>query len=111
MAAIVVLNLAICLALPANPIYNIAPIALFNIGMALSMPILSLAALDRHPKIRGTAASGQTFVQMLLSTVSAGLIVPLVWYAPSGLAWAMAGYLLLSWVVVRKSGLWQTEKK
>ncbi len=110
MALIAVLNLVICFALPANPIYNIAPIGLFNIGMALAMPILSLAALDRHPKIRGTAASGQTFVQMMLSTVSAGLVVPLVWYAPSGLAWAMAGYLVLGWLAVRKSELWQAEK-
>ncbi|HEY8118017.1 MAG TPA: multidrug effflux MFS transporter [Methylophilaceae bacterium] len=107
MTAVVLLNLLICFALPAEPIYNIAPIGLFNIGMALAMPILSLAALDRHPKIRGTAASGQTFVQMLLSTVSAGLVVPLVWYAPSGLAWAMGGYLLLGWLAVRKSELWQ----
>ncbi len=110
MALIAVLNLVICFALPANPIYNIAPIGLFNIGMALAMPILSLAALDRHPKIRGTAASGQTFVQMMLSTVSAGLVVPLVWYAPSGLAWAMAGYLVLGWLAVRKSELWQAAK-
>lgn len=107
MTAIVLLNIAICFFLPANPIYNIAPIALFNIGMALAMPVLSLAALDRHPKIRGTAASGQAFVQMLLSTVSAGLIVPLVWYAPSGLALAMAGYLVFGWVVIRKSHLWK----
>jgi MFS transporter, DHA1 family, multidrug resistance protein len=110
MAGIALLNLAICFALPANPIYNIAPIGLFNIGMALAMPILSLSALDRHPKIRGTAASGQTFIQMMLSTVSAGLVVPLVWYAPSGLAWAMAGYLLLGWLAVRKSELWCATK-
>jgi DHA1 family bicyclomycin/chloramphenicol resistance-like MFS transporter len=69
----------------------------------LAMPILSLVALDRHPKIRGTAASGQAFIQMLLSTVSAGLIVPLVWYAPSGLALAMAGYLIFGWTMIRKS--------
>jgi len=106
MAAMALLNLAICFTLPASPIYSIAPIALFNIGMALAMPVLSLAALDRHPKIRGTAASGQAFIQMLLSTVSAGLIVPLVWYAPSGLALAMAGYLAFGWVVIRKSRLW-----
>ena len=106
MAAMVLLNLAICFTLPAHLIYNIAPIALFNIGMALAMPVLSLAALDRHPKIRGTAASGQAFIQMLLSTVSAGLIVPLVWYAPSGLAFAMAGYLAFGWVAIRKSHLW-----
>jgi len=67
------------------------------------MPILSLAALDRHPKIRGTAASGQAFIQMLLSTVSAGLVVPLVWYAPSGLAIAMAVYLIISWVMILRS--------
>lgn len=106
MLLMVVLNILVCFTLPAKPLYNIAPVALFNVGMALAMPILSLAALDRHPKIRGTAASGQAFIQMLLSTVSAGLVVPLVWYAPSGLAIAMACYLLLGWLMVRKSKLW-----
>ncbi len=108
MAVMVMLNILVCIILPANAIYNIAPVALFNVGMALAMPILSLSALDRHPKIRGTAASGQAFIQMLLSTVSAGLIVPLVWYAPSGLAIAMACYLLLGWLMVRKSKLWSS---
>lgn len=103
MAAMVILNVLICYTLPTRPLYNILPIALFNIGMALAMPILSLVALDRHPKIRGTAASGQAFIQMMLSTVSAGLIVPLVWYAPSGLALAMAGYLIFGWLMIRKS--------
>ena len=106
MTAMVVLNLIACYTLPIGPVFNILPVALFNIGMALAMPILSLAALDRHPKIRGTAASGQAFIQMLLSTVSAGLIVPLIWYAPSGLAWAMAGYLILGAIVIRKSAFW-----
>jgi DHA1 family bicyclomycin/chloramphenicol resistance-like MFS transporter len=106
MSFIVLANLLVCFYLPTNAIYNILPVALFNIGMALAMPILSLAALDRHPKIRGTAASGQAFIQMFLSTVSAGLIVPLVWYAPSGLAIAMAAYVLLGWLMIRKSKLW-----
>ena len=106
MAVMVVLNLVACYTLPIGPVVNILPVALFNVGMALAMPVLSLAALDRHPKIRGTAASGQAFIQMLLSTVSAGLIVPLIWYAPSGLAWAMAGYLLLGVLMIRKSALW-----
>lgn len=109
MLLMVVLNILVCFTLPAKPLYNIAPVALFNVGMALAMPILSLAALDRHPKIRGTAASGQAFIQMLLSTVSAGLVVPLVWYAPSGLAIAMACYLLLGWLMVRKSKLWSSQ--
>ncbi len=107
MGAVVLLNTVICYFLPTSLIFNILPVALFNVGMALAMPILSIAALDRHPKIRGTAASGQAFIQMLLSTVSAGLIVPLMWYAPSGLAWAMATYLMIGWLVIRQSKLWK----
>lgn len=106
MTVMVLLNLFICFVLPTYPVYNIVPIALYNIGMALAMPVLSLASLDRHAKIRGTAASGQAFIQMLLSTVSAGLVVPLLWYAPSGLALAMLGYLVLGWLAIRKSKLW-----
>lgn len=106
MTAMAALNIGVCLYLPTQVIYNIAPVALFNIGMALAMPILSLAALERHPKIRGTAASGQAFIQMLLSTVSAGLVVPVVWYAPSGLAFGMMAYLVFSWLMIRRSKLW-----
>jgi DHA1 family bicyclomycin/chloramphenicol resistance-like MFS transporter len=109
MGAMVLLNLVVCLNLAVSPFYNILPVALFNVGMALAMPILSLAALDRHAKIRGTAASGQAFVQMLLSTVSAGLIVPLVWVEPLGLALAMAAYLLFSVLVLRLSQLWRNK--
>jgi DHA1 family bicyclomycin/chloramphenicol resistance-like MFS transporter len=106
MSVVVLLNLVICYLLPSKPWYNILPIALFNVGMALAMPVLSLAALDRHPKIRGTAASGQAFIQMLLSTVSAGIIVPFLWYAPSGLALAMAGYLVFGWFTILRTQLW-----
>jgi DHA1 family bicyclomycin/chloramphenicol resistance-like MFS transporter len=109
MGAMVLLNLVVCLNLAVSPFYNILPVALFNVGMALAMPILTLAALDRHAKIRGTAASGQAFVQMLLSTVSAGLIVPLVWVEPLGLALAMAAYLLFSGLVLRLSQLWRNK--
>jgi DHA1 family bicyclomycin/chloramphenicol resistance-like MFS transporter len=109
MGAMVLLNLVVCLNLAVSPLCNILPVALFNVGMALAMPILSLAALDRHAKIRGTAASGQAFVQMLLSTVSAGLIVPLVWVEPLGLALAMAAYLLFSGLVLRLSQLWRNK--
>jgi MFS transporter, DHA1 family, multidrug resistance protein len=107
MFAIVCLNVAICYALPVKPIYNILPVALFNIGMGLVMPIISIAALDRHPKIRGTAASGQAFVQMLFSTISAGIIVPLVWSSVFGLASAMLVFWLISWLAIQQTGLWK----
>lgn len=108
MSMMALLNVLICLFLPPFYLYNIAPVALFNIGMALAMPVLSIAALDRHPRIRGTSASGQAFVQMLLSTVSAGLIVPLVWDHPLGLALAMGVYLIISWLAICKSALWKS---
>lgn len=101
------INLAICLWLPAAPLFNILPVALYNIGMAFAMPVLSIAALDRHPRLRGTAASGQAFVQMMLSSVSAGLIIPLLWHRPLGLALGMVGYLLLGWLCARKSAAWK----
>jgi DHA1 family bicyclomycin/chloramphenicol resistance-like MFS transporter len=107
MFAIVLLNVAICYFLPAKPIYNILPIAMFNIGMGLVMPIISIAALDRHPKIRGTAASGQAFVQMLFSTVSAGVIVPLVWNSVLSLASAMLALWLASWMAIQQTKLWK----
>lgn len=107
MAMTVVLNIAVCLWLPASPWFNIAPIALYNIGMALALPVMSIAALDRAPRLRGTAASGQAFVQMLLSTVSAGLLIPLLWHSPLGLALGMAGYLALGWICARSSVIWR----
>ena len=108
MLVIVSINIYVCAFLPLNPVNNILPIAMFNVGMALVMPILSLAALDRHPKIRGTAASAQAFTQMLLSTVSAGLIVPLVWESVMGLALVMTTYLLIALFVIRQTKLWNT---
>lgn len=109
MFLIVSLNLAVCYFLPINPVFNILPIALFNIGMGLVMPVISLAALDRHPRIRGTAASGQAFMQMLFSTVSAGLVLPLVWGSVQTLAIAMLTFWLISWLTIRQTQLWKND--
>jgi DHA1 family bicyclomycin/chloramphenicol resistance-like MFS transporter len=73
--------------------------------MSLAMPVLSIAALDRFQKIRGTASSGQAFIQMLLSTVSAGLIVPFLWFSPLGLSLGMFGYFILSILVITQTKL------
>lgn len=106
MSITVVGNIIACYFL-ANSIWLILPIALFNVGMALAMPVLSIAALDRHPKIRGTAASGQAFCQMLLSSLSAGLIAPLLWGSPLGLALGMSAYSIIGWLVIKQSHLWR----
>jgi DHA1 family bicyclomycin/chloramphenicol resistance-like MFS transporter len=109
MVVIALANLVICYTQPVSVLANIVPIALFNVGMAMCMPILSIAALDRHPKIRGTAASGQAFMQMLLSTVSAGIIVPFMWFSPLGLAWAMVIYILIGLLMASTTQLWKRQ--
>ena len=111
MAGAVLLNIGVCWALPPDPWTHILPIALYNVGMAMAMPILSIAGLDRMPKLRGTAASGQAFMQMLLAAVSAGLIIPLIWSHPLGLASGMLGYLLLGWFCARRSVAWRAVTK
>ncbi|MCB5187257.1 multidrug effflux MFS transporter [Methylobacillus caricis] len=109
MAVVAMANIAVS-ALPfVHAGLNILPIALFTIGLALAMPVLSVSALDCHPRIRGTAASGQAFMQMLLSTVSAGLVAPFVWDHPLGLALAMAAYLLLGWLATRITHLFDNQ--
>lgn len=92
-----------------HPALNIAPVALFNMGMAAAVPVMSLAALDCHPKIRGTAASGQAFMQMLFSTLSAGLLVPLTWHHPLWLALVMLAYLMLGWLSVSRTQLYKNQ--
>lgn len=106
MSLTVVGNVVACFAL-SNSVWLILPIAIFNVGMSLAMPILSIAALDRHPKIRGTAASGQAFCQMLMASISAGLVAPLMWNSPLQLSFGMSGFLLVGWVAIRGSCLWR----
>jgi len=111
MASAVFTNVLICLTLPLSPLANLAPIAFYNVGMALAIPVMSIAALDQFPKLRGTAASAQAFMQMLLSTLSAGLIIPLLWDHAIGLALGMGGYMALGWLCIRRTGIWKDRKQ
>jgi DHA1 family bicyclomycin/chloramphenicol resistance-like MFS transporter len=103
MGLVVALNVLFCAFFEVNRPINIGFVALYNIGMSLAMPVLSIAALDRFEKIRGTASSGQAFIQMLLSTVSAGLIVPFLWFSPLGLSLGMMGYFILSILIISQT--------
>jgi len=103
MGLIAILNVFFCTFFEVNRPINIGFVALYNIGMSLAMPVLSIAALDRFEKIRGTASSGQAFIQMLLSTVSAGLLVPFLWFSPLGLSLGMMVYFILSILVISQT--------
>lgn len=90
MAAAVLLNLALRLAeAPALP-WAIVPLPLYTIGMAVVMPGLTLLALDRFPARRGLGSSCQGFIQTGGNTLSAGLLVPLLWGSLLSLAAGMA---------------------
>ena len=100
-------NLLFCSFIPNNPLFNIGFIALYNIGMASVMPIIALAALDCFPKIRGTAASGQAFTQMLFASVVAGLIVPILWFSTLGLSLGLFFLISFGFTTITKTNLWK----
>jgi DHA1 family bicyclomycin/chloramphenicol resistance-like MFS transporter len=89
------------LAAPALP-WSVLPIMIYTTGMALAMPSMTLLALEIFPRNRGATSSLQGFLHSFLSSVSAGVISPLVSQADITLALAMAGLLsagCLSWMM------------
>jgi MFS transporter, DHA1 family, multidrug resistance protein len=98
MVLVASINVAIQAIYASEPVWWMAilPIALFNVGMATVVPILSIAALDFYPKSRGTAASAQAFIQMVCSTLSSAVVVPLVWHSTLSMSMAMLGMTLVS---------------
>jgi len=104
-------NLIYCYFIDNNPIFNIGFIALYNIGMAAIMPIISIAALDCFPKARGTAASGQAFMQMFFSSAVAGVIVPICWYSTFGLSLGLFLILIFGLFCITRTKLWTYKNK
>jgi len=100
-------NLLFCSLMPDNAFFNIGFIAFYNIGMAAVMPIIALAALDCFPKIRGTAASGQAFTQMLFASVVAGFIVPILWFSTFGLSLGLFFLISFGFTTITKTNLWK----
>lgn len=110
MLLITSLNLIFCICFQSIIFVNIGLIALYNIGMAAAMPLISIKALDCFPKARGTAASGQAFSQMLVSSVVAGLIIPIIWGSLATLAIGMLVIFSLGLVAIRKTQAWKDEE-
>ncbi len=110
MLLITSINLIFCLFFPSIIFVNIGLIALYNIGMAAAMPLISIKALDCFPKARGTAASGQAFSQMLVSSVVAGLIIPIIWGSLATLAIGMLVIFSLGLVAITKTQAWKDEE-
>jgi DHA1 family bicyclomycin/chloramphenicol resistance-like MFS transporter len=110
MLLITSINLIFCLFFPSIIFINIGLIALYNIGMAAAMPLISIKALDCFPKARGTAASGQAFSQMLVSSVVAGLVIPIIWGSLATLAIGMLVIFSLGLITITKTQAWKDEE-
>lgn len=88
---------------PAVP-WFVLPIGLGGIGVSLAFPTLTLLMLDRFPAARGAAASVQLATSIVLSTVTAGLLSPLVSHSGMQLALmslALSACGLLCWLLYR----------
>jgi DHA1 family bicyclomycin/chloramphenicol resistance-like MFS transporter len=57
--------------------WSVAPLFLYAMGMALTMPSLVLFGLDIFPSQKGLAASCQAFLMSAINTATAGLLSPL----------------------------------
>ena len=95
MGTAVLLNIGINLFLKPGLPWFILPIPLYTLGMSLTMPCLTLLALDPFPKQRGLASSCQMFLQSGFNSLIAGMIAPMLWGSTQTLAFGMATSMLL----------------
>ncbi len=104
MLGAVVANLGVSFLLPPGLPQSVLPIMLYTFGLAIAMPSLTLLAIDHFPHHRGLASSCQSFLQMLVSSLTAGVIAPALWHSVGGLAFGMLGNLLAGLACF---GLWR----
>jgi DHA1 family bicyclomycin/chloramphenicol resistance-like MFS transporter len=79
---------------------------LIAFGVQMVFPVVQLLMLDRFPTMRGAAASGQSFVQLLFNAVLAGAIAPFAATSLRTVAFTSAGFAVLGvlfWVWYRRT--------
>lgn len=83
----------------------ILPIVIYAFGVALSMPGLGVMALDCFPDNKGAASAVQSFMQIIMSGLVAGLMLPIITQSVSGFALLqviLLGISMLLWAVTLK---------
>jgi DHA1 family bicyclomycin/chloramphenicol resistance-like MFS transporter len=101
MLLMTLLNLVANLLFKAQVAWALFPIAIFALGWALTVPVVTLLVLDLHPERRGMASSLQAFVGSSANGVVAGVIAPLVMHSTVMMAFAsllMMSVGLLAWL-------------
>ena len=74
---------------------------IYGIGFAMAMPSVSLITLDLFPTRRGMAASLQGFVSGMINVLTSGVVSPLLWNSPRGLAMGMISMMLIGFACWR----------
>ncbi|MBY0240202.1 MAG: MFS transporter, partial [Burkholderiaceae bacterium] len=90
MAAANLYNVGICLAAPVGVGWYVAYLLVFNFGMALAVPAMTMRGLDCVPLRRGMGSSVQLFVQTGFNALIAAVLAPLMWGSLLSLALAAA---------------------
>lgn len=97
-------NVALNLLLPPQAAWAMLPVALFALGWALMVPVVTLMVLDLAPERRGMASSLQACMGSAANGVVAGVIAPLVMHSTLQLALASMAMMcigLVSWIWVK----------
>ena len=81
----VALNLVLSWQLPPG-LYNVIPLFVYSIGVALAMPPLIARALEPFRSRSGIASSCHSFLQFAVTGVAAGVLAPVLW----GSMWTLA---------------------
>jgi DHA1 family bicyclomycin/chloramphenicol resistance-like MFS transporter len=100
-------RVALHAALPEVPIVMQQGLLFFaGFGAQFAFPVLTLRMLDLFPAARGTAASAQSFVALLVTAFTIGLVSPHTQVRLDWLAWASLGYTCLAascWYLSRRA--------
>jgi len=100
-----VVNTALAAFAPRLPWAVLGP-ALIALGVAFAFPVLQLVMLDLFPERRGSAASVQAFVALMVNAALAGIVAPLVTssvltLAVTSLGFSIIGMALWLWHLAR----------
>lgn len=91
MGSAALLNLGYNLLFPATVPWAVMPLFLYTFGVSLSSPSTMVLTLNVFPAMRGLAASLQAFVQMMLFSIVAAVVAPVVGASGLGLATFLVG--------------------
>jgi DHA1 family bicyclomycin/chloramphenicol resistance-like MFS transporter len=77
-----------------------------GIGAQFAFPALTLRMLDLFPTVRGTAAAAQSFVALLITAFTFGMVAPHVLSRLTWLSWTSLAYTVLAAVCWYLSRRW-----